>query len=294
MTGGVGVSMAMINERRSRCPVCTFPSSGTVRPIHHFLFFFYSVEFKKIVLGVGEYYGVIGNRDSQQCRDELVIHAGTYTGALLVDGLGDGVMLEAPDQDFEFLRNTSFNLLQGCRMRNTKTEYVSCPSCGRTLFDLQEISAEIREKTSHLPGVSFWKMVQIAIMGCIVNGPGKMADADFDYHYKKTAPLESRWGILKIPRTFSLGIFRGDFRRTGGPRSFLGNLIPRNSVGKFRGISEENGISEELFPRTCFVVLNFVGQTVVKRGIAMSEATDALIGLIKEHDRWVDPPVADE
>ncbi|AED97355.1 4-hydroxy-3-methylbut-2-enyl diphosphate synthase [Arabidopsis thaliana] len=87
-------------------------------------------------------------------RDELVIHAGTYAGGLLVDGLGDGVMLEAPDQDFDFLRNTSFNLLQGCRMRNTKTEYVSCPSCGRTLFDLQEISAEIREKTSHLPGVS--------------------------------------------------------------------------------------------------------------------------------------------
>uniref|UniRef100_A0A0D3ED64 4-hydroxy-3-methylbut-2-en-1-yl diphosphate synthase (ferredoxin), chloroplastic n=1 Tax=Brassica oleracea var. oleracea TaxID=109376 RepID=A0A0D3ED64_BRAOL len=163
-------------------------------------------------------------------RDELVIHAGTYAGALLVDGLGDGVMLEAPDQDFEFLRNTSFNLLQGCRMRNTKTEYVSCPSCGRTLFDLQEISAEIREKTSHLPGVS------IAIMGCIVNGPGEMADADFGY--------------------------------VGGSPGKI-DLY----VGKF---------------------LNFCGQTVVKRGIAMSEATDALIGLIKEHGRWVDPPVADE
>ncbi|KAA3468804.1 4-hydroxy-3-methylbut-2-en-1-yl diphosphate synthase (ferredoxin), chloroplastic [Gossypium australe] len=87
-------------------------------------------------------------------RDDLVINAGTNAGALLVDGLGDGILLEAPDQDFDFLRNTSFNLLQGCRMRNTKTEYVSCPSCGRTLFDLQEISAQIREKTSHLPGVS--------------------------------------------------------------------------------------------------------------------------------------------
>ncbi|KAL6532648.1 hypothetical protein OROHE_014070 [Orobanche hederae] len=108
-------------------------------------------------------------------RDDLVIGAGTNAGALLVDGLGDGILLEAPDQDFDFIRNTSFNLLQGCRMRNTKTEYVSCPSCGRTLFDLQEISADIREKTSHLPGVS------IAIMGCIVNGPGEMADADFGY-----------------------------------------------------------------------------------------------------------------
>ncbi|XP_065865676.1 4-hydroxy-3-methylbut-2-en-1-yl diphosphate synthase (ferredoxin), chloroplastic [Euphorbia lathyris] len=153
-------------------------------------------------------------------RDDLVIGAGTNAGALLVDGLGDGLLLEAPDQDFDFLRNTSFNLLQGCRMRNTKTEYVSCPSCGRTLFDLQEISAEIREKTSHLPGVS------IAIMGCIVNGPGEMADADFGY--------------------------------VGG------------APGK---------------------IDLYVGKTVVKRGIAMVGATDALIQLIKDHGRWVDPPV---
>ncbi|KAJ0021566.1 hypothetical protein Pint_32178 [Pistacia integerrima] len=155
-------------------------------------------------------------------RDDLVIGAGANAGALLVDGLGDGVLLEGRDQDFDFLRNTSFNLLQGCRMRNTKTEYVSCPSCGRTLFDLQEISAEIREKTDHLPGVS------IAIMGCIVNGPGEMADADFGY--------------------------------VGG------------SPGK---------------------IDLYVGKTVVKRGIAMEQATDALIQLIKDHGRWVDPP-ADE
>ncbi|KAK3442295.1 hypothetical protein EUGRSUZ_B02495 [Eucalyptus grandis] len=152
-------------------------------------------------------------------RDDLVIGAGTNAGALLVDGLGDGVLIEVPDQDLEFLRNTSFNLLQGCRMRNTKTEYVSCPSCGRTLFDLQEISAEIREKTSHLPGVS------IAIMGCIVNGPGEMADADFGY--------------------------------VGG------------APGK---------------------IDLYVGKTVVKRAIAMEQATDALIQLIKDHGRWVDPP----
>ncbi|XP_022970456.1 4-hydroxy-3-methylbut-2-en-1-yl diphosphate synthase (ferredoxin), chloroplastic [Cucurbita maxima] len=152
-------------------------------------------------------------------RDDLVIGAGSNAGALLVDGLGDGVLLEAPDKDFDFIRNTSFNLLQGCRMRNTKTEYVSCPSCGRTLFDLQEISAEIREKTSHLPGVS------IAIMGCIVNGPGEMADADFGY--------------------------------VGG------------SPGK---------------------IDLYVGKTVVKRGIAMENATNALIQLIKDHDRWVEPP----
>eukprot|EP01024_Parvocaulis_polyphysoides_P037814 TRINITY_DN33764_c0_g2_i3.p1 TRINITY_DN33764_c0_g2~~TRINITY_DN33764_c0_g2_i3.p1 ORF type:complete len:169 (-),score=39.08 TRINITY_DN33764_c0_g2_i3:386-892(-) len=96
-------------------------------------------------------------------------------GGLLVDGLGDGVMLECDTEDLEFLRLTSFGLLQGCRMRNIKTEYVSCPSCGRTLFDLQEVTDQIRTKTGHLPGVS------IAVMGCIVNGPGEMADADFGY-----------------------------------------------------------------------------------------------------------------
>ena len=73
------------------------------------------------------------------------------------------------------MRTTAFNMLQGSRMRNTKTEYVSCPSCGRTLFDLQEVTEQIRQRTGHLPGVS------IAIMGCIVNGPGEMADADFGY-----------------------------------------------------------------------------------------------------------------
>jgi (E)-4-hydroxy-3-methylbut-2-enyl-diphosphate synthase len=110
-------------------------------------------------------------------RDELVISAGSEVGALLVDGLGDGVLIEADttEHELDYLRTTSFGLLQGSRMRNTKTEYVSCPSCGRTLFDLQEITEQIRVATGHLPGVS------IAIMGCIVNGPGEMADADFGY-----------------------------------------------------------------------------------------------------------------
>ena len=96
-------------------------------------------------------------------------------GSLLVDGLGDGVLLECEMEDVEYLRTTSFGLLQGSRMRNTKTEFVSCPSCGRTLFDLQEVTDQIKTKTGHLPGVA------IAVMGCIVNGPGEMADADFGY-----------------------------------------------------------------------------------------------------------------
>ena len=112
-------------------------------------------------------------------RSDVVIQSGSQVGGLLVDGFGDGVLIQYAGSDkditLDFLRTTSFGLLQGSRMRNTKTEYVSCPSCGRTLFDLQEVTAQIQEKTGHLPGVA------IAVMGCIVNGPGEMADADFGY-----------------------------------------------------------------------------------------------------------------
>jgi len=111
--------------------------------------------------------------------DELALQIGTRIGSLLTDGNGDGVMLTEAGGNSAFtldhLRTTSFSLLQGCRMRSTKTEFVSCPSCGRTLFDLQDTTAEITEATGHLPGVT------VAVMGCIVNGPGEMADADFGY-----------------------------------------------------------------------------------------------------------------
>ncbi|CAM9161247.1 unnamed protein product [Choristocarpus tenellus] len=108
-------------------------------------------------------------------KDRFILTVGAEVGGCLVDGLGDGVLIEANGMDMDLLRTTSFGLLQGSRMRNTKTEYVSCPSCGRTLFDLQEVTAQITTKTGHLPGVS------IAVMGCIVNGVGEMADADFGY-----------------------------------------------------------------------------------------------------------------
>jgi (E)-4-hydroxy-3-methylbut-2-enyl-diphosphate synthase len=111
--------------------------------------------------------------------NELALQLGTKIGSLLTDGNGDGVMVEQVTEktafSVDFVRRTSFALLQGSRMRNTKTEFVSCPSCGRTLFDLQETTADIQEATGHLPGVT------IAVMGCIVNGPGEMADADFGY-----------------------------------------------------------------------------------------------------------------
>lgn len=125
--------------------------------------------------------------------DEHLIHFATETGALLLDGLGDGICLgygasakmdtmQTSGRTYlevknihQFTNNTAFSILQATRTRISKTEYISCPSCGRTLFDLQETTAKIRAVTNHLKGV------KIAIMGCIVNGPGEMADADFGY-----------------------------------------------------------------------------------------------------------------
>jgi (E)-4-hydroxy-3-methylbut-2-enyl-diphosphate synthase len=105
--------------------------------------------------------------------DEQLIHFSAEAGALLLDGMGDGIWLKSDRTTV--LNNTSFSILQATRTRISKTEYISCPSCGRTLFDLQETTAKIRSFTHHLKGV------KIAIMGCIVNGPGEMADADFGY-----------------------------------------------------------------------------------------------------------------
>lgn len=97
-------------------------------------------------------------------------------GALFIDGLGDGIWIDAPNcGGNKLITSTSFGILQATRTRISKTEYISCPSCGRTLFDLQETTAKIRAVTSHLKGV------KIGIMGCIVNGPGEMADADYGY-----------------------------------------------------------------------------------------------------------------
>ncbi|MBA3722339.1 MAG: (E)-4-hydroxy-3-methylbut-2-enyl-diphosphate synthase [Parachlamydiaceae bacterium] len=116
-------------------------------------------------------------------KEDLVIQAGAEFGALLCDGLGDGIWVEGP-YEIDFLRNMAFNILQAARMRTSKTDFISCPSCGRTLFDLQDVTKRIRERTSHLPGV------KIAIMGCIVNGPGEMADADFGYVGSKPGMID--------------------------------------------------------------------------------------------------------
>ncbi|MFD1630954.1 (E)-4-hydroxy-3-methylbut-2-enyl-diphosphate synthase [Pseudopedobacter beijingensis] len=103
------------------------------------------------------------------------LYAATDLGALLLDGFGDGVWIDAPQISLKFNVSTAFGILQATRSRISKTEYISCPSCGRTLFDLQETTQMIRSKTDHLKGI------KIGIMGCIVNGPGEMADADYGY-----------------------------------------------------------------------------------------------------------------
>ena len=108
-------------------------------------------------------------------EDHFRMYSATDCGALFLDGLGDGLMIGGTNIPLRTSISTAFGILQASRTRISKTEYISCPSCGRTLFDLQETTAKIRAKTSHLKGV------KIGIMGCIVNGPGEMADADYGY-----------------------------------------------------------------------------------------------------------------
>ena len=116
---------------------------------------------------------VLINRRYAENEQELQLYAATDLGGLLLDGLGDGILISGGS--LELSTKTAFGTLQAARTRMTKTEYISCPSCGRTLFDLQETTAKIRTRTDHLKGI------KIGIMGCIVNGPGEMADADYGY-----------------------------------------------------------------------------------------------------------------
>jgi (E)-4-hydroxy-3-methylbut-2-enyl-diphosphate synthase len=131
--------------------------------------------------------------ESTAVWEDLVIHVSAECGALLADGLGEGVCL-AVSAEHESVRLLSFNLLQAARMRSSKTEYISCPGCGRTLFELQAVTKRIRERTSHLPGV------KIASMGCIVNGPGEMADADFGYVGSKAGKIDLYVGKSCVER----------------------------------------------------------------------------------------------
>ncbi|HAZ08591.1 MAG TPA: 4-hydroxy-3-methylbut-2-en-1-yl diphosphate synthase [Elusimicrobia bacterium] len=153
----------------------------------------------------------------EKTADEQTLRASTLVGGLLCDGVGDAVLVDA-GLAFERGLALLYNILQGAGARITKTEFVSCPSCGRTLFDLQTTTAQIKARTGHLKGV------KIAIMGCIVNGPGEMADADFGY--------------------------------VGGAPGMI-NL--------------------------------YVGKDCVQKGIPMGGADDALVELIKNNGKWVEP-----
>jgi len=156
--------------------------------------------------------------DPQDYFGDQLIEASMLTGALVCDGIGDLISVETVT-DPRRASNLAYDILQGCRARTSKTEYVACPSCGRTLFDLQTTTQRIRAATSHLKGVT------IAVMGCIVNGPGEMADADFGY--------------------------------VGGAPGKI-NL--------------------------------YVGKECVQYHIPAEQAVDSLIQLIKEHNKWTEPP----
>ncbi|GIV38810.1 MAG: 4-hydroxy-3-methylbut-2-en-1-yl diphosphate synthase (flavodoxin) [Thermonema sp.] len=171
---------------------------------------------------------VVVERRYNEAWEQSILYASTDIGGLLLDGMGDGVFLRPAVEDkdkaaklleLKQLNQLAFGILQASRTRTTKTEYIACPSCGRTLFDLQETTAMIRRHTEHLKGV------KIGIMGCIVNGPGEMADADYGY------------------------------------------------VGSGKG-----------------KITLYRGKEVVRRNVPSEEAVQALIELIREDGRWIEPP----
>lgn len=151
------------------------PGDAPVSPVH---------EYRLLAAGLaarGLHLPIVLSFDVREKGDDALLAPSLVLGSLLCDGIGDGVRVRAADTASDLLqprsagRALAFNILQGARVRTSKTEFISCPSCGRTLFDLEETTRRIKERTAHLKGL------KIAIMGCVVNGPGEMADADFGY-----------------------------------------------------------------------------------------------------------------
>ena len=120
--------------------------------------------------------GVLTLHYDEPLLEDFQLHAAMDAGALLIDGMARDLVLVNPHMSEPQIKNTQDAILQAARVRFTRTEYISCPGCGRTLYDLQTTIARIKAATAHLGGG-----VKIAIMGCIVNGPGEMADADYGY-----------------------------------------------------------------------------------------------------------------
>lgn len=141
------------------------------------------------------------------------LYAAADCGGLMIDGFGDGIWLTGNQLSPSATNSISFGILQAARMRISKTEYISCPSCGRTLFDLQETTARIRSQTDHLKGI------KIGIMGCIVNGPGEMADADYGY----------------------VGTGPGKITLYKGKEVVMRNVETANAVKELIGLIKENG-----------------------------------------------------
>lgn len=145
-------------------------SFSTKKPVHHTRAFFGLLQRLQLTNPV-----ILHRAFSESNFEEFTIQSAIDFGAILIDGFGDGIYQKTGNQPVQHIRKTSFGILQASRTRISKTEYISCPSCGRTLFDLTETTARIKAATAHLKGV------KIGIMGCIVNGPGEMADADYGY-----------------------------------------------------------------------------------------------------------------
>ena len=158
---------------------------------------------------------VILHRDYHEPdKEALQLKAAADFGTLLLDGFGDGIMLHNNDECEALVTDSyMFGILQATRSRISKTEYISCPSCGRTLYDLQTTIARIKEATSHLKGL------KIGIMGCIVNGPGEMADADYGY----------------------VGAGRGQISLYKGKECVLKNIPEEDAVERLVQLIKENG-----------------------------------------------------
>ncbi len=143
--------------------------SEVASPVHAGRSFFFLLEKYNLMNPV-----ILMQKADKISEPEIVKLSGEI-GALFIDGFGDGIWISTKKDDIKKAGELSFGILQACRTRITRNDYISCPTCGRTLFNLEETTAKIKEKTAHLKGL------KIGIMGCIVNGPGEMADADFGY-----------------------------------------------------------------------------------------------------------------
>ncbi len=158
-------------------------------------------------------------KSAPMSNPDFLVVTSADAGAGFVDGMGDGIWIEAATGISASISNTAaFGILQAARCRSSKTEYISCPSCGRTLFDLQEVTSRIRSKTHHLKGI------KIGIMGCIVNGPGEMADADYGY---------VGTGIGKV------SLYKGQ-------KLMLKNVPENDAVSELISLIKENGDWKEL------------------------------------------------